>query len=73
VVRRAAIWKSLGLAIIFAAILAGCSTPAQSVRTTASTFRNLSPTPKIILNVATYSRAIAAPTTSPHGVVTGRA
>src|ERR1700722_3827044 len=64
--RRPPIWKFLGLALLLAAVLAGCSTPAQSVPTTASNV------PKVIFNVATYY-AIDTAGRSPHGIVTGRA
>jgi hypothetical protein len=67
VVRRPSIRKSLGLAILLAIVLAGCSTPTHSVSTPTST------APKVILNVATYSHAVDTSATSPHGIVAGRA
>jgi hypothetical protein len=63
--------KGLGLAILLAIVLAGCSAPAHSVATTTTT--TTSPSPRVILNVVTYSHAVVTSATSPHGIVTGRA
>ena len=72
VVRRPSISKSLGLTILLALVLAGCSAPAHSVSTPTSS-TTTSTAPKVILNVATYSHAIDSSATSAHGIVTGRA